>query len=184
MDASAETSEGPVQDSWPDLTCYGCGPANEAGLRLKSYVGDDGETLVATVVPDEVFNSGAPNVMYGGHIASLVDCHSIWTAITFAYAAEERPLGSEPRIAYVTADLHVHYHAPTPMDREIRLVARIDGEVGRRTTVRTELGPADGSEPTVTAEVLAVRVDPPDVAGHHQAERHVHRRADDRNPEP
>jgi acyl-CoA thioesterase FadM len=116
--------------------------------------------------------------MYGGHIASLVDCHSIWTAITFAYAAEGRSLGSAPRIAYVTADLHVTYRAPTPMDRPIRLVARIDGEVGRRTTVRTELGPADGDEPTATAEVLAVRVDPPDVAGHHQAERHVHHGAD------
>ena len=182
MDASSETREGPVQDSWPDLTCYGCGPANEAGLQLKSYVGDDGETLVATVVPDEVFNSGAPNVMYGGHVASLVDCHSIWTAITFAYAAEGRSLGSAPRIAYVTADLHVRYRAPTPMDRPIRLVARVDGDVGRRTTVRTELGP-DG-ETTATAEVLAVRVDPPDVAGHHQAERQVHSGADDRNRRP
>ena len=161
----AETD--PVQHSWPDLTCYGCGPANERGLHLESYRSDDGERLVATVHPDEMFNAGAPNVMYGGHIASLVDCHSIWTAITFAYRAAERPLGSGPRIGYVTGELDVTYRRPTPLDEPIRLAARVEGEVGTRTTVRSELGPE--GETTATGEVLAVRLDPPDVAGHHQA---------------
>lgn len=157
----------PVQDSRPELTCWGCGPANDAGLQLKSYLGRDGETLVATVVPEEEFNAGVPNVMYGGHIASLVDCHSIWTAITFAYRAEDRPLGSEPDIGYMTGELRVRYREPTPMDRPVDLTAWIDGEVGKRTRVRCELGPEN--ETTATGDVVAVRTTPSDIAGHHQA---------------
>jgi acyl-coenzyme A thioesterase PaaI-like protein len=136
---------------------------------LKSYRSKNGETLVATVDPQDMFTSGAPNVMYGGHIASLIDCHSIWTAITFAYAAENRLLGSSPRIAYVTGKLSVNYLEPTPLDQPIHLTAWVDGEVGRKTLVRSELGPE--SEPTATGEVLTIRVSPPDIAGHHQADQ-------------
>lgn len=158
--------DGPVQDSWPELTCYGCGPASEGGLHLHSYVGDDGETLVATVTPDGVFTSGTPNVLYGGHVASLVDCHAIWTAITFAYADEGRPLDSDPQIGYVTATLSVNYHAPTPLDREVTLTAWREWVDGRKTHVLVEVGP-EGEDPTATGEVLAIRVDPPVDPRHH-----------------
>jgi acyl-coenzyme A thioesterase PaaI-like protein len=135
---------------------------------LQSYPSDDGSALVATVVPDDLFNPGAPNVMYGGHVASLLDCHSIWTAIAFAYRTEGRPLGTAPRVAYVTRRLSVDYLRPTPLDREIHLRAWVEGDVGRRTTVRSELGPA--GDTTATADVVAVRVDPSDVRGHHQGD--------------
>ena len=167
MDGVSDERTEPVQTSWPDLTCFGCGPANVDGLHLESYVGEGGETLVATVNPDETFNSGTPNVMYGGHIASLIDCHSVWTAITFAYRAEGRPLGSAPRIAYVTGRLNVDFQRPTPLDRPVHLRAWVDGDVARKTTVRSELGP-EGTT-TASGEVVAVRIDPSDVAGHHQA---------------
>lgn len=168
----AREGSDPVQHSWPDLTCYGCGPANDEGLHLRSYPGADGETLVARVDPDERFNAGAPNVTYGGHVASLVDCHSIWTAITFAYCAEGRPLGSDPRIAYVTSELCVDYRAPTPLDRPVDLTARVDGRVGKRTRVTTELVPAGDADPTATGEVVAVRVPAPEVgADGHGRER-------------
>ena len=157
VDGSIRPGDGPVQDTWPTLRCYGCGPANPDGLQLKSYVGEDGETLVATVEPDERFTSGAPNVMYGGHVASLLDCHSIWTAITFAYRDEERPLGSEPQIQYVTGQLCVDYRKPTPLDRPVHLTAWVDNGVGRRTTVRSEI--ASEGEITATGELVAVRVD-------------------------
>lgn len=168
MPPSLHPGADPVQASWPDLTCYGCGPANDVGLQLKSYLGDDGETLIATVHPDEVFNSGAPNVMYGGHIASLIDCHSIWTAITFAYATEDRPLGSSPRIAYVTGELCVDYLAPTPLDQPIELTAWVDGDPGKRALVKSELGPED--EVTASGEVLAVRTTSTEINGHHQGQ--------------
>lgn len=156
----------PVQSSWPELTCWGCGPANDEGLHLESYVAEDGDTLVATVDPAATFDGGGPDVMYGGHIASLVDCHSIWAAITFAYRAEDRPLGSDPRIAYVTGDISVEFHRPTPVDRPVHLAARIAGEVDKRTTIRSEVGPE--GQVTATGEVEAVRIDPSAVAGHHQ----------------
>lgn len=169
MDDQADERGDPVQDSWPDLTCYGCGPANPDGLHLRSYLDPDAEALVARVVPEARFTSGTANVMYGGHVASLLDCHSVWTAITFAYRDEGRPLGSDPRIAYVTGRLRVDYRAPTPLDRPVHLRAWVADDVGRKTTVRSELGPAD--EVTATGEVLAVRVDPPDDLGHHVVDR-------------
>ncbi|MFC4439223.1 MULTISPECIES: PaaI family thioesterase [Natrialbaceae] len=169
MSSADRPGDEPVQHSWPELTCYGCGPANDEGLQLQSYRSEDKEALVTTVEPEELFTSGAPNVMYGGHIASLVDCHSIWTSITFAYDAEDRPLGSSPRIAYVTAELSVEYLKPTPLDRPVHLTARIDGEIGRKTVVRSELGPE--GETTARGTVRAVRVRPPDLEGHHQADR-------------
>ena len=106
--------------------------------------------------------------MYGGHIASLIDCHSIWTAITFAYRDGDRPLGSDPRIAYVTGRMSVEYRAPTPLDRPVQLQSWVEGEIGRKTTVRTELGP-EGSV-TATGELQAVRVDLDEISGNHQAD--------------
>ncbi|WP_435347379.1 PaaI family thioesterase [Haloarchaeobius sp. HRN-SO-5] len=169
MDRPEYGRDAPVQHSWPDLTCYGCGPANERGLQLQSYLGPDDERLVATVDPDATFNSGAPNVMYGGHVASLLDCHSIWTAITFAYRAADRSLGSSPRIGYVTGRLRVDYRAPTPLDRPVHLRAWVDGDVGRKTTVRSELGPV--GETTASGEVRAVRADPDEDTHHRRADR-------------
>jgi hypothetical protein len=166
MPQSPHPGTDPVQTSWPDLTCYGCGPANEVGLHLESYLGEESETLVATVQPDGVFNSGAPNVMYGGHIASLIDCHSRWAAITFAYITEDRQLGSSSLIAYVTGELCVDYLAPTSLDCPIALTAWVKGDPGKRTRVKIELGPED--EITATGEVLAIRIKLPDIVGHHQ----------------
>lgn len=170
MDGFDPEREEAVQASWPELTCYGCGPASPDGLGLESYLAPEGEgdRLVARVDPDGTLTSGTPNVAYGGYVASLVDCHCVWTAITFAYRAEGRALGSAPRIAYVTGRLTVDYRAPTPLDRTIHLRAWPVEETDRRTTVRCELGPE--GETTAAGEVVAVRVAPstlPD--GHHRA---------------
>lgn len=153
---SGIADETPVQDSWPDLTCYGCGPANPHGHHLHSYVSDDGESLVAVVDPDSRYNAGVPNVMYGGYIASLLDCHSMWTAMTFAARAEDAPLDSDPHIAYVTAELRIEYRRPTPLDRSVHLRAWVDGDTGRRMRIRSELGPE--GEVTATGDVVAVRI--------------------------
>lgn len=146
-----------VQDAWPDLSCFGCGPANPHGLRLKSEFSADGTELVATYDPDERFTSGAPNVAYGGLVASLVDCHAIWTAIAFAHRAEGRAVGTDPRIAYVTANLSVDFRKPTPLDQLVHLQAWVDGDAGEKTTVVCEVG--TGEELTAEAEVLAVRAE-------------------------
>lgn len=144
-----------VQDAaWPDGTCYGCGPANSDGLQLKSYLSEDGDQLVASFDPDERYISGAPNVAYGGLIASLIDCQSMWTAITFAHIEEERSF-TDGLILYVTAELNVEYRDPTPLDQLIELRSYVDGDVGRKARVTCELGPSD--ETTAVGDVIAVR---------------------------
>lgn len=145
-----------VQDVWEHATCYGCGPANHDGLHIKSSLSEDGQFLVATFQPEAKYNAGFPNVMYGGLVASLIDCHSIWTAITFTYLAEDRPLGNDPIVTFVTGQLQVKYLKPTPLDQPIQLKAWVEGEVGRKTRILCELGPQ--GDLTATGDVLAVRI--------------------------
>jgi acyl-coenzyme A thioesterase PaaI-like protein len=147
----------PVQDlAWPEGTCYGCGPANEEGLQLKSYLSEEGNRLEATFEPSTIFNSGAPNIMYGGLVASLIDCQSMWTAIVFAHHEENHSL-TDDLLLYVTANLNVDYRGPTPLDQPLFLQSWIEGDVGRKTRITCELGP----EGTVTAvgDVLGIRWD-------------------------
>ncbi|WP_255169183.1 PaaI family thioesterase [Natrononativus amylolyticus] len=150
-----EQRTGAVQDAWPELDCYGCGPANDAGIRLKSYLADDGRTLVATVDPDARYTSGAENVAYGGYLASLIDCHSVWTAITFAHEAADAPL-EDHRFEYVTGSLSAEYLKPTPLDEPLEVRAWIDGDLGKRVTVSSEI--RAGGEVTARGEVVAVEV--------------------------
>lgn len=63
--------------------------------------------MISTFHPKPEYNSGFPDVMYGGLVASLIDCHSIWTAIATTYRAEGREHGSLPAISYVTGTLTV-----------------------------------------------------------------------------
>lgn len=142
----------------PEGTCYGCGSANPDGLHIKSYWSDDGQFVVATFDPAAKFSSGFRGAVYGGLIASLIDCHSNWTAMAFGYKAEVREPGTQPVIASVTGTLCVQYLKPTPEGAPIHLKAWVEGEVGRKTRVICELGTAD----TVTAkgDSVFVRVDP------------------------
>lgn len=92
--------------------CYGCGGLNEHGLQIKSYW--DGEESVAIHKPRAEHN-GVPGFVYGGLIASLIDCHGVGTAVAATYRAEGRNMGTEPALRFVTASLHVDFLAPTPM---------------------------------------------------------------------
>lgn len=177
LDPAVTIGRRAVQDTWPALTCWGCGPANPEGLRLRSYASPDGRTLAATFRPRSAFDSGWAGVAYGGLLASLVDCNSIWTAMVARNRADGLPPDAPPAVRYVTSRLSVDYLRPTPLDRPIHVRSRVDGPVGRRTRVLTELGPVGRSttaidprdpvdEPTATGEVLAVAVeDPPDGEG-------------------
>ena len=144
-----------LQDAWPDATCYGCGPANKEGLRIKSYWSDDGSEVVAQFQPGPEHNAGFPNVMYGGLVASLIDCHSIWTAIAWSYRAEGRPHGSMPSISYVTGQITVRYLKPTALDRSAVLRARVTELSERKALVRCDF--FSGDEKTAEGDVVAVR---------------------------
>jgi hypothetical protein len=143
---------------WPQGMCYGCGSANPDGLHLKSYWGESGWFVVATFEPAAKFTSGLRDALYGGMVASLMDCHSNWTAMAFGYKAEGREPGTQPLILSVTGSLSVKYLKPTPLDVPLHLKAWVEGEAGRKTRVLCELGPA-GSV-TATGDSVFVRVDP------------------------
>jgi acyl-coenzyme A thioesterase PaaI-like protein len=148
-----------IQDiAFKDGTCFGCGPVNPHGLRIKSFWSDDGKFVIATFQPRPELNAGIPNVLYGGTVASLIDCHSNWTAIAATYRMEGRELDSEPHIHSVTASLHVDYLKPTPMDQPVHLKAWVEGEVGRKTRVICELGTAEII--TARGDSIFARVDP------------------------
>ncbi len=143
----------------PQNTCYGCGSANPDGLHLKSFWSDDGQFVIAQWTPLARFISGYPNTLYGGLIASLIDCHSNWTSMAWHYRAEGREPGTLPTVFSVTGQLCVKYLKPTPMDAgPIQLRGWVEGEVGRKTRVRCQLGP----EGRVTAEgdSIFVRIEP------------------------
>ncbi len=144
-----------LQDTWPQATCYGCGPANEMGLRIKSYWSEDGAEVVCRFSPRPEQNAGFPDVMYGGLVASLIDCHSIWTAIAWTYRAEGREHGSLPAISYVTGKLTVSFLKPTPLSRPVVLRAGVTDLQPRKALVSCAV--YSGDIQTAAGEVTAVR---------------------------
>ena len=134
--------------------CWGCGAQNENGLGLKSYW--DGDESVSSFTPQPFHTASAAHVVNGGILASLIDCHCIFTAIAAAYKSEGREISSEPPIWYATGSLNVSYKDPTPIDRQVDLRARITEMTERRINLSCTLS-VDGKD-TVQGEVVAVRV--------------------------
>lgn len=122
----------------PDGVCFGCGSKNESGLQIKSYWDTDNVHVVMTYMPDERY-VGWPSLVYGGLISCLVDCHSNWTVMANHYRAEDREIGTLPRIDCVTSVLGVKYIKPTPMGVPLTLKARVEGDLGRKTRVLCEV---------------------------------------------
>jgi len=147
------------QDHYPDSLshCYGCGRLNENGLQIKSYW--NGEESVCVFQP-RPYHTAIPGFVYGGLIASLIDCHATGTASAAAYRAEGREMGTEPPLRFVTASLHVDYLKPTPIDGELELRGRVKELKSRKVVVTIELSAQD--KVCVRGEVVAV-VMPPDM---------------------
>lgn len=145
----------PIQDYYPDevAICYGCGRNNAHGLHIQTFW--DGEEGVAHFKP-QPHHTAFPGFVYGGVLASLIDCHSIGTAIAALYRAESRPIGSQPEITCVTGALNVTYLRPTPIDAELELRARVKLMTLRKVIVASRIY-VDGQE-YVRGEVVAVRV--------------------------
>jgi acyl-coenzyme A thioesterase PaaI-like protein len=142
------------QDQIPDNLCYGCGPGNPSGLRIKSYW--DGDETVCTFKPGRHHSAGPEQFVNGGIIATIVDCHSVCTAIAHAYRAEGRPIGSEPGIWCVTASLNVTYLRPSPITGPLTLRASV-AETGPKK-LRVHCSVRHGEDECARAEVIAVRV--------------------------
>ncbi len=103
---------------FPDLTCFGCGPANAKGLRLRSYPADGG--TIATFSPWPEHDNGL-GFLNGGIICTLLDCHSASPMVL--EAARLGLLPGETPLPFVTAGLDVRYLRPTPLHEPSQLRA-------------------------------------------------------------
>lgn len=142
----------PIQDVMQSQ-CFGCGAQNEHGFQIKSTW--DGEVGRCVWTP-EPYHCAVPGMLYGGIIASLIDCHLAVTLTAAAYEAEGREIGSDPRIAFVTANLNIDYLKPTSSQHPVELVARVESLEGRRGVASCDFFSQD--QRTAHAQGTFVRV--------------------------
>jgi acyl-coenzyme A thioesterase PaaI-like protein len=133
--------------------CYGCGRLNEHGLQIKSYW--EGDEAVCRFQP-RPYHMAIPGYVYGGLIASLIDCHSTGIAAAAAYQKSGRPMGSDPQLRYVTASLQVDYIQPTPIEETLVVRARVTEMKGRKITVTSSL--FAGDEECARGRVIVVQL--------------------------
>lgn len=131
----------------PANQCFGCGPANEKGLRIASRV--EGEAVVCDWTPSP-HHLAFPGMLNGGIIGTLLDCHCNWTAAWHLM----RRRGADAPPCTVTAEYAVKLRRPTAVDKPVHLVARIVESTDDRATVEAELS-SDGK---VTATCRGVFV--------------------------
>jgi acyl-coenzyme A thioesterase PaaI-like protein len=138
----------------PDNACFGCGPANESGLRIRSFpTADDGAAdVVATWKPSKHYEA-FEGMLSGGIIGALLDCHSNWTA---AWHLMKRSGESTPPCT-VTADFHVRMKRPTPSDAPVELSARAVKTEGSKVVVEATLRSGETVTATCTGTFVAVK---------------------------
>ena len=142
----------------PESICFGCGPANKKGLRIRSFPQADG-SLVALWRPD-AHHAAFPGVLNGGIIGALLDCHCNWTATWHLMQRDSLP---HPPCT-VTASYAIKLQRPTPTDAELRLEARVIESGPDRARVEGALS-ANG-EPCATCTGTFVAVKPGHPAFH------------------
>ncbi|MBI2608607.1 MAG: PaaI family thioesterase [Deltaproteobacteria bacterium] len=135
----------------PKSICFGCGPANEKGLRIRSFPKDD--VVVCDFKPEE-HHRAFPGMLNGGIAGALLDCHSNWAAAWHYMQVNklEKPNST------VTAEFSVRLLKPVPSDKVLHLEARVVENKGRKMKVDAELK-ADG-ETCATCKGLFVAVKP------------------------
>ena len=116
----------------PASICFGCGPANEKGLHIRSF--PDGDEVVATWHA-EPHHQAFPGMLNGGIVGALLDCHSNWTAAYFLMKRD----GLDQAPCTVTAEFHVKLLRPTPVDGPIELRAHVIESSEDRATVEATL---------------------------------------------
>lgn len=141
------------QDSYPDELshCYGCGRLNEHGHQLKSYW--DGDESVAFFTP-RPYHMAIPGYVYGGLIASLIDCHGTGTAA--AAAERERSTDTSPPPRFVTAALKVEYLRPTPLGVLLEIRGKVEEIKGRKVVVNATV--IANGQPCARGQVIAVQM--------------------------
>jgi acyl-coenzyme A thioesterase PaaI-like protein len=122
-----------VQETYaPKNRCFGCGPANDKGLRIRSF--EEGDELICEWRP-QPHHLAFENVLNGGICGALLDCHSNWTAAMHLM----KKLGASHPPYTVTADFHVHLKRPTPMDVPLHLRGKVVESTDDRAVVEATL---------------------------------------------
>ncbi len=123
-----------LQDQFaPNLICFGCGPANEKGLQIKSFV--SGDKLVATYTP-KPYHLAFEGMVNGGIIGTLLDCHLNWTAVWHLMQRNQSPIPP----CCVTAKYEVTFEKPTPSQTELQLEAWVVDSSARKAVVEGTIG--------------------------------------------
>lgn len=143
------------QDYYPDHLshCYGCGKLNEHGYQIKTYW--DGDETLTTFTPKE-YHTAVPGFVYGGLLASLIDCHATGSAAGAMYRQENREMDSEPSFRFLTGTINVKYLKPTPINCTLQIRGKILAIDGKKVTIGVDVI-ADGVV-TVKGEVVAIQV--------------------------
>ena len=124
-----------LQERYSPLgACFGCGPTNEQGLRIRSFVSEGGTEVVCDWKP-KTHHEAFPGMLNGGIVGALLDCHSNWTA-GYHLMLRNR-LGQVP--CTVTADYAVKLLRPTPTDAALHIAARVVESSEDRAIVEAEI---------------------------------------------
>ena len=134
----------------PHNACFGCGPVNEQGLRIRSF--PQGDEVVAEWMPEK-HHEAFPGMLNGGIIGALLDCHSNWAASW--HLMNRTGAGSPP--CTVTADYAIKLLRPTPTDAPVRLVARVVESQDDRAIVEAQLIAHDKVCATCRGTFVAVK---------------------------
>lgn len=141
----------------PHNACFGCGPSNTRGLRIRSFVHDN--QVVAEWTP-EPHHEAFPGVLNGGIIGTLLDCHSNWAAAW--HLMRQAEAGHPP--CTVTADYTIKLLRPAPSDHSVKMVAVIIESTADRAVVEAKL--MDGEKVCATCRGTFVAVKPGHPAYH------------------
>ena len=145
-----------IQDLYPEnlAHCYGCGTLNPEGHQLKTEVVNKEETI-AHFTPKSQYTA-LPGSVYGGLIASLLDCHGTGSAAAFLCLAEDIPLEAPLAVRCVTASLRVDFKALTPMGVPLIIKGKLRSIEGRKVWIDLSLSANDIL--CATGEILAIRL--------------------------
>ena len=155
MTLSTTTS---IQETFaPRGRCFGCGPANDKGLRIRSFATEDsaGALLTCDFTPEK-HHEAFENVLNGGIIGTVLDCHMNWT--TIFHLMKKNGLDHAP--CCVTAEFKVTLKRPTPLG-PVHVDARVVSSGEDRATIEATMTAGEKITAIGTGTFVAVKPDHP-----------------------
>ena len=143
------------QDKLFGNNCYGCGAWNTKGLQIKSFWEKDEAVCIFDPKPHHA--AMPPDVMNGGTISTIIDCHCVCSSIAEAYKREGREIGEGDPIWFATGYLKIDFKKPTRIDGKVTVRAKVSEKKNKTTLFIAKFFDKD-NQLTCEGEVLSVRV--------------------------